>query len=260
VRGQGAAPDDNTGPGGDGGAPSDGGDDPDPSGPGADERPGTDTEIPEDLSPLGPPGSFAPAYLTPEPARIVVLELLIEDQPLRQESVDHLVGVLEAETGKVVRVSIGTAPPDDSWTGDELRRAAETSATEVQGDGQAVMRLLVVTGQFEGSEDALGVSVRGDAAAVFVDQVRAAGSPLTGSARIERAVTVHEAGHLLGLVDLYLQTGRQDATHPGHSSNEESVMFWAVESSLVGDILGGGPPTEFDAADRADLARIRAGE
>jgi hypothetical protein len=36
-------------------------------------------------------------------------------------------------------------------------------------------------------------------------------------------------------------------------------MYWAVESSLVGDLLTGGPPQDFDAADLADLATIRGG-
>ena len=67
---------------------------------------------------------------------------------------------------------------------------------------------------------------------------------------------MHEVGHLLGLVDLVLETGRQDPEHPGHSRNRGSVMYFAVESTLVGDLLGGGPPTRFDDADRADLRAI----
>jgi hypothetical protein len=35
-------------------------------------------------------------------------------------------------------------------------------------------------------------------------------------------------------------------------------MYWAVESSLVTDVLQGGPPKDFDDADRADLATIAA--
>jgi hypothetical protein len=69
-------------------------------------------------------------------------------------------------------------------------------------------------------------------------------------------VATHELGHLLGLVDLVLDTGREDPEHPGHSRSRDSVMFWAVESDLIGSLLGGGPPTVFDAADRADLVAI----
>ncbi|MEA3055907.1 MAG: hypothetical protein QOD30_1339, partial [Actinomycetota bacterium] len=38
-----------------------------------------------------------------------------------------------------------------------------------------------------------------------------------------------------------------------------SVMYWAVESTVVTDLLTGGPPRDFDAADLADLAEIRGG-
>ena len=78
-------------------------------------------------------------------------------------------------------------------------------------------------------------------------------------ARLELAVATHEVGHLLGLVDLFLRTGRADPEHPGHSANPRSVMYWAVESDVVGDLLTGGPPVDFDADDRADLATIRNG-
>ena len=76
-------------------------------------------------------------------------------------------------------------------------------------------------------------------------------------AAIEDAVTMHEVGHLLGLVDLYLETGRADPEHPGHSRNTRSVMYWAVESNLVADLLTGGPPKDFDNDDLADLQSIR---
>jgi hypothetical protein len=100
--------------------------------------------------------------------------------------------------------------------------------------------------------------VRGDTAAVFVDQVNGASTPLVGSGGIESAVVTHEVGHLMGLVDLFLHTGRQDPDHPGHSTNPGSVMYWAVESNLVADLLQGGPPKDFDSADLADLQTIRS--
>jgi hypothetical protein len=36
-------------------------------------------------------------------------------------------------------------------------------------------------------------------------------------------------------------------------------MYWAVESSLVTQLLSGGPPRNFDADDLADLRAIRGG-
>ena len=59
------------------------------------------------------------------------------------------------------------------------------------------------------------------------------------------------------VIDLVLHTGREDPDHPGHSPNRGSVMYWAVERDLVGTLLGAGPATTFDDADRAELAAIR---
>jgi hypothetical protein len=36
-------------------------------------------------------------------------------------------------------------------------------------------------------------------------------------------------------------------------------MYWAVESTLIGDLVTGGPPQDFDTADLADLGAIRRG-
>jgi hypothetical protein len=105
----------------------------------------------------------------------------------------------------------------------------------------------------------LGVTVRADTTAVFPDRIASATSPLVTRHRLEQAVDTHELGHVLGLVDLARDTGRADRDHPGHSTNTRSVMYWAVESSLIGQVLTGPPPRDFDAADLADLEALRNG-
>jgi hypothetical protein len=208
-------------------------------------------------------GQFAPALLRPDRSSRVVVEVRSQaGASLRQASLDHLKNVLAQVSGKPVALQGGPAVAGGArdWTADDLRAEADAPGTLPQGAGDgtsAVVHLLVVHGSLGGDTSVLGVSVRGDVTAIFIDQVEASGSVVTGSAGIESAVVTHEAGHLLGLVDLYLHTGRQDPDHPGHSTNKGSVMYWAVESSLVGDLLTGGPPQDFDQADLADLASIR---
>jgi hypothetical protein len=210
----------------------------------------------------GPPGAFARVILRPAPATTVVLERLEQAGAApRQSTIDHVVTVLGRETAKPVRVDGPVALPGGArdWTADQVRALADSEGRTPQGGNQAVVRLLFIKGTFEGNDQVLGVAVRGDVIAVFTDQVVASATPLIGRSLIERAVVTHEMGHTLGLVDLVLHTGREDPDHPGHSTNQGSVMYWAVESSLVGQVLNGGPPDDFDDADRADLAALRGG-
>lgn len=209
----------------------------------------------------GPPGSAAPLFLRPAPASALIVEISANDgvSPTR-ETLDHVTSVLHDVSGKPVSVTAGhPVPARDSWTAADLRHAADAAATSSQGEGHAVFRLLFLHGRWADSDSVLGISVRGDVAALFVDRIDEAADPLVGPTAIEVAATTHEVGHLLGLVDLYLNKNRDDPQHPGHSTDKNSVMYWAVESTVVTDLLSGGPPRDFDAADRADLAEIRGG-
>lgn len=73
--------------------------------------------------------------------------------------------------------------------------------------------------------------------------------------QVERVVLLHEMGHIIGLVDngLKMQTNHEDPEHQGHSNNENSVMYWAVESSDLFQFFQGGLPDTFDANDKRDV-------
>lgn len=205
----------------------------------------------------GPPGSFATALLGSGSERLVVEVLAQEGAAPRAATLAHLTEVLRDVTGKQVSTATRAVPGGgQTWSAAALRGLAERHGEARQGGGQVAIRLLFLRGRFA-DEKALGVAVQGDLAAVFPDQVARAGSLLTGAGAVEDAVTMHEVGHLLGLVDLVLRTGRADPEHPGHSPNRSSVMYWAVESTLIADVLTGGPPRDFDDRDRADLAAIK---
>jgi hypothetical protein len=145
-----------------------------------------------------------------------------------------------------------------SWDESSLSATADAASRQQQGGGHVVIHQLYVHGTFKGDSSVLGVAVRGDVLAVFVDQLQSSASITLPESELEDVVTMHETGHILGLVDLYLHTGRQDPQHPGHSTNRHSVMYWAVDSSLIGQILGGNPPKDFDSDDLHDLQTIRS--
>lgn len=207
-------------------------------------------------------GAFARTILRPQPATQVVLEVFqMSGAAPRQNTIDHVLSTLRQVTGKTVNLSGPITVPSRSGaiSQADIQAMADTHGKAEQGGGQAVIHLLFIHGEFEGDDSVLGIAVRGDTAAIMSDQVNSAGTPIASASRIEDAVTMHEAGHLLGLVDIARNTGRADPDHPGHSKNRDSVMFWAVESDIVSQVLGGPPPVNFDSADLADLAALRNG-
>lgn len=204
----------------------------------------------------GPTGSFAATLLRED----LTVEVLTQSGAQASgPAFAHLLSKLSEVAGR----SVGTSGPiqlEDGakdWTADDLRAMADSKA--LRPAGSATIRMLFLHGTFEGNNGVLGVAVRGDVLAIFIDRVRSTGGLVGDSAGVERAVMLHETGHILGLVDLYLDTGRADEAHPGHSPNKDSVMYWAVESDAIATVFGADPPDEFDAADRADLARIKSG-
>ncbi|MDQ1436813.1 MAG: hypothetical protein QOK43_442 [Acidimicrobiaceae bacterium] len=207
-------------------------------------------------------GAFARTVLRPASSSKVVIEVFQQSGAgPTARSLDHAAAVLRQVTGKQVAVS---GPVDLPGTGSDVNEAqirdlADRYSRSTQGNGQAVIHVLFLNGRFKGDDSILGISVRGDTAAVMSEQVRSASTPIAPRSTIEDAVTEHELGHLLGLVDLARNTGRADPDHPGHSTNRNSVMYWAVESDLVSQVLGGPPPVDFDSADMADLAALRNG-
>jgi hypothetical protein len=208
-----------------------------------------------------PPGFFAGVLLAAGPATSLVLDVRVGAgaSPSR-DAIDAMAQILQAQSGKPVTIggpSSLRGVGGGTHSADEIRSLADSQGTPNR-DGVAVVHVFYLAGQFE-KDGVLGVSVRGDTLAIFTDTMDSATSPFVTRARLERAVATHELGHLLGLVDLYLDDNRDDAQHPGHSTNRASVMYWAVETSLVGQVLGGPPPVDFDSNDLADLRRIRAG-
>lgn len=149
-----------------------------------------------------------------------------------------------------------------SYTVKEIRAIQSAFRNRTSDSRTAVVHVLILDGKNQEASGALGIATDASSIVLFAEQIERAASVLVSASAIWRAVAVHEFGHLFGLIELVARSGtsrHEDPDHPGHSPNEGSVMYWAIESSDIATLLEGGPPDDFDADDRADLAALRRG-
>ncbi|MGH2668761.1 MAG: hypothetical protein ACRDH5_06540 [bacterium] len=227
----------------------------------------------------GDVGSHAKSFLTGADALIVELDVAPGAEP-NNEALTTFTSTLQQVTGRSVTVERGVLQgegPSHAYTFSELRSLASGSAA-ARAAGADVMHAMYLDGTItdQGQSDILGLSFDGTNIAMAKGKIRdvscASGEEVLGrcingqpkETFVERAVLVHEAGHLLGLVNVGTSMVRdhEDAGHPGHSRFETSVMYWAVEQgAALTNLIGGGAqiPHQFDEYDREDLREARGG-
>ena len=150
-----------------------------------------------------------------------------------------------------------------TWSADDVREQGWDNKKADPTEGKTLRWQLIFPAESYEDDSVLGVAVDASTIAIFGESVDdAAGFFSRPSAEdVENSVMVHEAGHLLGLVNLVYTSpvNHESADKPGHSDNDDSVMYWAIESRNVGSFISGDLPNEFDQDDKDDLAGIAAG-
>lgn len=186
----------------------------------------------------------------------------------------HLLSTMRNITNKddvrvMLQESLSAEPK--TWTADMLVALERETRSTTHAAPTAVMHVLYPAGKYENA-DAAGVTIAGvgiGPVVVFLDVLRELQNPVVGGLppltnpepavdRLERSTLLHEAGHGFGLVanGIPMVKDHEDKQHERHSSNERSVMYWAVESTGgLRDFLlqSESVPDRFDAADLADI-------
>lgn len=227
-----------------------------------------------EMPPLPPPaqpnspdkgalGSLNHGYLQAEPYKNIIIEIdYIAGYEPTSATKSALSDFFQSVAGKSVTFAGGNviAPTKSTYTVSDLTSTEKANRRYYTTGDTAVVYMMFLNGQYENA-GALGVSFKASSAALFVERINSATSALVLYQQIEKAVAVHELGHLMGLVNVNYKSERnhEDAQHSGHSSNQNSVMFWAVEDISVNTILNFGPPSQFDADDLFDLQKIKDG-
>jgi hypothetical protein len=258
---------------------SDPGDDPDategsgdPGGSG-DPPPATSSPQPPpaQLTPVndaGPVGANGRAILRGDRPSLVIEIDVQEGARVDDAAVQHTIDTLRQVTDKAtIRLGGGTTFSSDrrSWSTADVRNAAAAHRSSSTTDSEVSIHVLYLRGgHVDGNgnqTNAIGIAYSASTIALFPDRWSDLTGALLSSRAVERAVFLHEVGHLLGLVNLTYTSDidHEDPDHRGHSKHRDSVMYYAVETTLIGQVFTGPPPDRFHADDLADLEGLRTG-
>jgi hypothetical protein len=139
---------------------------------------------------------------------------------------------------------------NDIATIEKNNRTAYTSGNQL-----GVYFLYTDGGYTEGN--VLGVAFRNTSMCIFGKTIHdnSGGIGQASRTKLESAVLEHEAGHILGLVDVgtAMQTNHKDAAHGSHCNNTNCLMYYASETTDVLGFLITGSIPPLDANCKADL-------
>lgn len=221
----------------------------------------------------GGPGSNYEAYLSGERKLVVELDhspgaKWDTSRPAPQDFRRQLERITAKDVEIRAQQDLPSRGQDYAWSTSELRELHEEHQDLTSDGSKVVMHALFLEGRHD--ERTVGLAFHAEAFALFmgkIDEVSCSNGALVCDRaeryEVVRAVSIHEAGHLFGLVNapLPMETPREDPDHPAHSQNSDSVMFWKVESGkAITDLFSRDTvPYTFDRNDVQDARAVRGG-
>lgn len=210
---------------------------------------------------LGATGSAARAMLQANSFKEIVIEIdYVQGRAPSEKAKNYVADALRQITGKRITFSGGsTIPARGGGTSTDRIRELSQSRNISSGSPRVALWIGYLNGQMEGGANALGVAVGATVIGMFPDQWRG-GVLNVNPDDVESTVLLHEVGHLLAMTEIGYISPRnhRDCAHGHHNRFQDSIMYYAAETTGVSGLLGGGP-LYFDSNDLADLADIRAG-
>jgi len=176
---------------------------------------------------------------------------------------ERLESVCDKPQGIEIKLTETTFENEEIWSADEVRNAGWDAKSQDPRDGSTLYWQVIFPAGVYDDSSVLGVAVDASTIAIFKDSIDDAENIFQrpSAQKIENSVLIHEFGHLLGLVNTVYTSpaNHEDSSHPGHSNNEDSVMYWAIESSSIANFFDNELPTEFDVDDKNDLIGLADG-
>ncbi|MCC5913569.1 MAG: hypothetical protein JJU46_04265 [Balneolaceae bacterium] len=142
-------------------------------------------------------------------------------------------------------------PPSgqESYTTDEIRDLEHEHRESYSEDGTLVLYAMIVDGEFSNG-NVLGIAYYNTSMAIFSETVGSVSGGIgqPSQATVESIVLLHEAGHLMGLVNngVEPQSDHHDEENGAHCDVEECLMYFAVRTTDFFANLFGGSIPELD--------------
>lgn len=213
------------------------------------------SEIRETIDPIQPADYIRDDDYTKWVIEVDYVSGMKPDQAWLNELDDKMTELVRKDQ---VTVKLGNVVPGkDVWSDSDIRALPSAHQDEKTGGDTVVTHVTYLDGRYT-NNDVLGITYNYDQVVIFKERIDS-GCTITngcvGNANtVQRAVLIHEFGHALGLVARGVpMVNPHEGTGPGakHSNNENSVMYYAVESAGVFGLSR--IPTTFDSNDKLDI-------
>ena len=149
------------------------------------------------------------------------------------------------------------------WSTEELVELGSSLTGEAVENNVAQIAVIFLEGTLGGNDSVLGVHITGTPFCfVFKDVAESVGGTGSQQDYVEQATVVHEIGHTIGLVNngIPMVQNHEDQEHQKHTTNQDGVMYWAVESSdtILDALLGAINGSDLNLFGEESLSDARA--
>lgn len=195
-------------------------------------------------------GASAKELLTVGKPKLVIEINYMPGYQLQSASLNNLTNFFATYLNKPGGVQViekqVEAATDNPLSITDISLIEQKNRTAFNSDSQVALYFLITNSGYS-TPNVLGVAYRNTSMCLFGKTIQSNSGGIGQASRIklESTVLTHEAGHILGLVDIGtpMVTNHKDAAHPDHCNNSNCLMYSAAETTdITGFLLTGNIP------------------
>ncbi|MCC5918714.1 MAG: hypothetical protein JJU02_15445 [Cryomorphaceae bacterium] len=204
-------------------------------------------------------GSSANDILSEDKFTKLVLEIAyMPGMQLRSGTINATKSFLESRIYKSDGIEVITrevpSGGKSAYSPDDLRTYEDEHRTVFPEENTLTIWICIVDGEYS-SPNVLGVAYQNLSCALMGETIvnNSGGLSRPSREKVETVVTLHELGHLLGLVDIGTPMVENHKGKEGHCNNSNCLMYYAVETTEFLSLLFNQPIPELDGNCLVDL-------